>query len=209
MFLLSFAAATAGEAIREPRVAFSPSGDRVAVELLWTEDGSGFPNARVEIWDPARGERVGEWSARLTEDESKKGLDGAQAAARQAAAAELGRANIDLTKPATLTACKGGVCGSTEGSGCTGKDQLKVTVTSTPTDSKADQCRTGKPELLAVSVPEKTWLSESTPADGCPKGDEAAWGALQGESAVLLVTYATPSSEGAPNRVRAVAGRVR
>lgn len=209
MFLLSFAVAHAGESLREPTVVFSPDGEKVAVELLWTEDASGFPNARIELWDPARSERVGEWSVRLTEDESKKGLEGAQAAARQAAAAELARASVDLAKATPLTTCKDGICGTSGGSGCSGKDQLKVTVRSTPTAAKQDQCRTGQGELLSVSVKEKTWLEEATPIDGCPKGYAPVWGALQGETAVLVVSYATPTSEGEPNRVRAIVGRVR
>lgn len=193
-------------------VAFSADGRFVAVETHWVEEGPGFPNARIELRATDDNRLVGAWSERLVEHAAVGGFPGASAGARGKAASALVEAGIDLTKPAKALPCAGGTCGPPDaGTGCVrGRDALRVTVTSTPTDAKEEQCYgRGQAHRLQLAVQGRTWVAESTPADGCPANWSAEAAYIQGDRAVLLLGYDIPGHEGRAKRRTAVAGRAR
>lgn len=193
-------------------VAFSADGRLVAVETHWVDEGPGFPNARVELRSTDDNRLVGAWSERLVEHAAASGFAGASEGARRKAAAALAEAGIDLTKPAAALPCASGVCGPPDaGGGCARRrDALRVTVTSTPTDAKAEQCYgRGRAHRLQLAVQGRTWVAETAPVDGCPANWTAEAAYLQGERAVLLLGYDIPGHEGRAKRRTAVAGRAR
>lgn len=193
-------------------VAFSRDGSRVAVETHWVNEGPGFPNARIELRDVASGALLGDWSARLTEGDAAAGFPGASAAVRTDAAAALDAAGIDLTHAAMAFPCAAGTCGPAAApSGCArARDTLRVTVTSTPTPQRVDQCfGRGTPHLLTLTVQGRAWAAETEPADGCPADYTPRAVYLQGQSAVVLLGYTVPGHEGRVPRPRAVPGVLR
>jgi hypothetical protein len=191
-------------------VAFDRKGAHVAIETRWVESGSGFPNARIELWDPATGTRTGTWDARLTEERAAGGVAGASAEARAAAGAALVGAGVDLAKPAAALPCSGGVCAPAAPKGCAGRAHLTVTVTSTPTSEKVDQCYgRGTPDRLTLVVDGHTWVDESTPADGCPSAYTARTAWRKGGSVVVVLSYEVPGYEGLEERLLTRAGSIR
>lgn len=194
-------------------MAFNAAGTRVAIETRWVDEGPGFPNTRIELRDVATGAVVDVWSARLTEAEASGGFPASSAAARTQAAGALSSAGIDLTATATAFPCSDGRCGPTDaaGSGCLRRrDTVRVTVTSTPTERKADQCYgRGTPDLLTLSVQGRAWTVEADPADGCPADYRATTAWLQGPSAVILLTHTIPGHEGRVLRPLTLTGRIR
>jgi len=209
--LVAFAAAFDEPPVADvATVAFNPSGTHVAIETRWVEEGPGFPNAALELRDTATGALLGAWSERLVEARAMEGMEGASVAVRAEAAAALSAAGVNLDAPATAVACAEGRCGPPDArGGCArARDELRVTVTSTPTDAKIESCYgRGKPHLLGLSVQGRAWATESVPRDGCPSSwrAEAAW--LHGESVVVLLGYDIPGHEGVSPRRIAVVGK--
>lgn len=192
-------------------VAFSADGARVAVETRWVEEGPGFPNAKIELRDTAKNAALGAWSERLVEHTANAGFEGASAGARAKAADALGRAGVDLARPATAIPCEDGVCGRDGGGGCVrSREALRFTITSTPTGAKGEQCYgRGVAHLLTLSVNGRTWVAEDVPADGCPANWRVEAAYLHGERAVLLLGYDVPGHEGRARRTAPIAGAVR
>jgi hypothetical protein len=178
-------------------VAFSPDGGAAAVEVVTVESGSGFPSARIMVFDTAARAMRTDARQRLVNDRASLGTEGARAAVRADVAPVMQAASIDFGRPAERVACADGKCGF-----------VPVTVTSTRTPLRADQCggREG-PDLLAVEIAGHVWLEEELPALGCPSSwtVEGAW--VRDGAIVLLLGYAVPGFEGLERRVTALAGK--
>jgi hypothetical protein len=178
-------------------VSFSADGGHVAVETRWVDEGPGFPNVRIELFDLAARARVGEWATRLGPDRAMEGFEGASADARAAAADALGRVGVDLARPSSAEPCVDGVCGG-QASACGGRSGgVRVRVESKPSTEKVEQCYgRGEPHRLTVTVDGVRWIDETTPADGCPANYHAAGVWRRGEHVVLLLGHDVPGHEG-------------
>lgn len=180
LVLLSLAHAQDPEAL----VGFSPGAERVAVELRWFGGGSGFPHARVFVFDTATGATLADAQVRLGDAASARGIEGASADARAAAGDVL--AGVDFAAAPAPVDCAEGTCGP-----------LTVTVRSTPTAQNAAACGgRADPELLTLVVGERTVVDERVPAVGCPSAwaAERAW--IVGDRALLLIAFRVPGFEG-------------
>lgn len=208
-YCLSEAGAEEPPPVEIVAVAFSPSGDQVAIETRWQMEGSGFPVGRIEVRDTATGASVREWTETLREDRANLGLAGASAAVRTAAT-ELSASGIDLTRPTQPLPCSAGQparCGISQG-GCR-DSSVTIQISGTPTTDKQVQCYgQGSPALLKVEVNGTIWLAETTPVDGCQHDFALQAFYQQGDRGLVVVSYQMPGHEGPVERSRTVTGTV-